>query len=52
MSDSVVARGGIAELEEVDAPSGDHCVLTDEYVEARRTAEDDPDDQARNADQN
>jgi hypothetical protein len=50
--DSLVARGGIARLEDADTPSGDHYVLTDEYVEARRAAEDEVDQQARNADLN
>jgi hypothetical protein len=50
--DSLVARGGIARLEDADAPFGDHYVLFDEYVEAHRAAKEDVEDQARNADQN
>jgi hypothetical protein len=51
--DSLVARGGIARLEErPDTPSGDHYVLFDEYVEAHRAAKEAVEDQARNADQN
>jgi hypothetical protein len=36
--DSLVARGGIARLEDADTPSGDHYVLFDEYVNAHRAA--------------
>lgn len=51
--DSLVARGGIARLEDrPDTPSGDHYVLFDEYVESYRAAEEDVEQQKRNADQN
>jgi hypothetical protein len=50
--DSLVARGGIARLEKADAPSGDHYVLFDEYVEAHRAAKEDVEQQKRKADLN